>query len=135
LQYSPRSIPEVIGALVTPTAPGRSGFFGQLEAGLVFAAEPRARGAGESAVKPISKDEVLVELSRMLRDLFREHQRGASGARLARTHGYLDGYMRGVAESGILSRSEMLELVSQQRAVVDGPATAAFARETEAEAA
>lgn len=75
----------------------------------------------------VSKNQLLVELNRMLGDLFTEHNRGASGTRLARAHGYLDGYMRGLVDAGVLSSRELLSLVDQQRRLVNGPAKAQLA--------
>lgn len=78
------------------------------------------------------KDEMLAELRRMLRDLFTEHHRGTSAHRLARAHGYLDGYMRGLTEAGVLSSAELLKLVREQRENVDGPAVTRIEPEAEA---
>jgi hypothetical protein len=80
----------------------------------------------------VSKEELLDELGRMLRDLFQEHQNGAPGSRLARAHGYIDGYMRGAVESGMLTQRELLSLVSEQRADVRGPAIGTLNAEPEA---
>jgi hypothetical protein len=66
---------------------------------------------------------MLENLRVMLRDVFRLRAEGASYARLARAHGYLDGYMRVLLESGIAEQDELLALVSRERLNVDGPAT------------
>jgi len=70
-----------------------------------------------------SKVEMLNELQAMLRDVFSARARGVDHARLARAHGYVDGYMRALLESGLATKEELLALVSQQRHAVDGPAT------------
>jgi hypothetical protein len=73
-------------------------------------------------VENASKNELLAEVRRMLQELFLEHQRGASGLRWTRTHGYLDGYMRGLVDSGAVSHRELLTLVGEQRSRTSGPA-------------
>jgi hypothetical protein len=62
-----------------------------------------------------SKDEILTELRTMLRDVFNARSEGAAYARVARAHGYVDGYMRALIESGAVPRDELLALVSQER--------------------
>jgi hypothetical protein len=64
-----------------------------------------------------TKSEVLGELKQMLRDVF-----AAKSARLARAHGYVDGYMRALIEVGYISRTELLELVGAERERESGPA-------------
>jgi hypothetical protein len=71
----------------------------------------------------VSKNVLLSELRRMLGDLFAEHNRGAAGLRLARAHGYLDGYMRGLVDAGVMSPDELLGVVSEQRSRVNGAAS------------
>jgi hypothetical protein len=77
----------------------------------------------------VSKNLLVGELTRMLGDLFAEHNRGASGTRLARAHGYLDGYMRGLVDAGLLTPLELLGLVNAQRQQVNGPAAGALSAE------
>jgi hypothetical protein len=50
-------------------------------------------------------------------------------ARLARGHGYVDGYMRVMLESGVATKKELLELVADERLRADGPATGAVESE------
>ncbi len=73
-------------------------------------------------MQPLPKDEMLAELSQMLRDLFEEHERGAAGHGLGRAHGYLDGYMQAMIDSNMVRRGELLSLVRQERAHVRGHA-------------
>ena len=80
----------------------------------------------------VSKSRLVGELSRMLEDLFTEHKRGAAGSRLARAHGYLDCYMRGLIDAGILTPAELLLVVSDERRRVDGPAAASVTPDLEA---
>ncbi len=77
--------------------------------------------------EPLSKAAMLDTLRTLLRDVFKLRREGTAYARLARAHGYVDGYMRVLLESGVASRAELLQLVSAERAQVDGPATAPVA--------
>ena len=70
-----------------------------------------------------SKSEMLAELKTMLHDVFVARARGTSHPRMARAHGYVDGYMRALLESGQADRKELLALVREQREIVNGPAT------------
>ncbi len=70
-----------------------------------------------------SKADMLVTLGSMLRDVFQLRRQGARQDRLARAHGYVDGYMRGMLEAGVATKGELLDFVAQQRQSVDGPAT------------
>ena len=62
-----------------------------------------------------SKAEMLETLRVMLRDVFRLRSDGVAYARLARAHGYVDGYMRAMIELGVLDRDELLEIVVSER--------------------
>ena len=70
-----------------------------------------------------SKADMLAELSRLLHDVFVARAEGANYSRLARAHGYVDGYMRALLESGQCTKQELLELVATERARLHGPAT------------
>jgi hypothetical protein len=70
-----------------------------------------------------SKTEMLENLRGMLRDVLRLRSEGVAYARLSRAHGYLDGYMRVLLETGLFSQKELLALISEQRNQHDGPAT------------
>jgi hypothetical protein len=54
-------------------------------------------------------------LRRMLRDLFEIDHRGARGDKLARVHGYTDGYMRALVDVGIATQKELLTIVLDER--------------------
>src|SRR5207249_9538264 len=84
---------------------------------------PPCSGVGRRFCVMPSKAEQLSELKRMLKDVFEARAEGSSYARLARAHGYVDGYMRALLESGQVSKGELLALVAEQRARVAGPAT------------
>ena len=70
-----------------------------------------------------SKSAMFENLRTMLRDVFRLRRDGAAYARLSRAHGYVDGYMRAMMESGAATQTELLEVVAAERVRVDGPAT------------
>jgi hypothetical protein len=70
-----------------------------------------------------SKSAMFDNLRTMLRDVFRLRREGAAYARLSRAHGYVDGYMRAMMESGVATQKELLEVVTAERVRVDGPAT------------
>jgi len=70
-----------------------------------------------------SKADMLAELRRLLHDVFVAHTEGSNGNRLSRSHGYVDGYMRALLETGGVTKQELLELVATERARVSGPAT------------
>ena len=78
-----------------------------------------------------SKADMLAELRRLLHDVFVARAEGAHYNRLARAHGYVDGFMRALLESGQCTKQELLELVAVERARLHGPAT----REIETEIA
>lgn len=69
-----------------------------------------------------AKSEMLETLRTMLRDVFRLRQDGVAYARLARAHGYVDGYMRALLEANLVDKAELLAVVAEERVAVDGPA-------------
>ena len=73
--------------------------------------------------KTPSKADVLRDLETMMRDVLTATEAGRSYARMARAHGYIDGFMRGLLDSGFASKEELLELVARERARASGPAT------------
>ena len=79
-----------------------------------------------------AKAQMLMTLRSMLKDVFRLRTDGVAYARLARAHGYVDGYMRALLETGVSEKAELLSLVAEERALVDGPATAAVHPEASA---
>lgn len=76
-----------------------------------------------------AKSEMVEELKTMLRDLFAARSEGAAYPRLARAHGYVDGYMRAMLETGMATKEELLEVVARERTHIDGPATAEVRRD------
>ncbi len=71
-----------------------------------------------------SKTEMLEELKAMLHDVFAARAQGASHPRMTHAQGFVDGYMRGMLETGLVTQKELLALVARERARVAGPATA-----------
>ena len=69
-----------------------------------------------------SKIEVLAELRTMLADVFAAKASGQAHGRLARAHGYVDGYMRALLELGLVTKAELLEVVNAERERSSGPA-------------
>jgi hypothetical protein len=69
-----------------------------------------------------TKVEIVNELRTMLRDVFVAKSAGETYSRLARAHGYVDGYMRALLETGIVSKNELLAIVAAEREQVSGPA-------------
>jgi hypothetical protein len=69
-----------------------------------------------------SKAEVMAEIRTMLGDVLATSAAGTRYTRVARAHGYVDGYMRALLDLGAASRVELIELVAAERERVNGPA-------------
>jgi hypothetical protein len=80
----------------------------------------------------MSKAEMLSELRKMLHDVFVARATGALHPKMTRSHGYVDGYMRALLETGAATKEELLALVAEERAIVSGPATVAVDIDTAA---
>jgi hypothetical protein len=78
-----------------------------------------------------SRDDMISELKTMLRDMFAASASGASGARFARAHGYVDGYMRAMIDLGISTKAELLGVVAAERQRFAGPALRELERDDE----
>lgn len=72
-----------------------------------------------------SNYELLENLRGMVRDMLKLRTEGGAYAKLARAHGYVDGYMRVLLEAGIADHKSLLALVAEERRKFDGPATTA----------
>jgi hypothetical protein len=70
-----------------------------------------------------TKAQVLDELRRMLRDVFAATANGHAYPRVARAHGYVDGFMRAILDTGFATKAELLTLVAHEREKIAGPAT------------
>ena len=68
------------------------------------------------------KAEVISELRSMLADVFAAKEKGEAYVRLARAHGYVDGFMSALLEIGFVSKAELLEIVNEERDRASGPA-------------
>ena len=75
------------------------------------------------------RDQLMDTLKTLLRDVLRARFDGAAYAKLARAHGYADGYMRALLDAGLVEQKELLELVGNERRrfVDEAPAQAASA--------
>lgn len=69
-----------------------------------------------------AKAEVISEVRAMLCDVFNAKNAGEAYGRLARAHGYVDGYMRALLELGVVTKDELLEVVNAERERSSGPA-------------
>ena len=54
-------------------------------------------------------------LKELLQEVLQARFDGAAYAKLARAHGYADGYMRALLDSGLMSQKELLKLVGEER--------------------
>jgi hypothetical protein len=79
-----------------------------------------------------SRDEMITDLRTMLRDMFAASASGAGGPRLARAHGYVDGYMRAMLDVGVATKSDLLAVVMAERERFAGPALREVDREEDA---
>jgi hypothetical protein len=84
--------------------------------------------------KSPSKAQVLRDLETMLQDVLTAAESGRSYPRMARAHGYVDGFMRGLLDAGFVSKEELLSIVARQRTAAAGPATDALRDELHATA-
>jgi hypothetical protein len=63
----------------------------------------------------MSKQELLDRICELVRQVTVARFEGALYAKLARAHGYADGYMRALMDAGIVDRDELLAMVGQAR--------------------
>ena len=78
-----------------------------------------------------SKGEIVAELRTMLRDVLAVSAAGTRYARIARAHGYVDGYMRALLDLDVVTRAELLEVVTAERERAGGPAVAVLERDAD----
>jgi hypothetical protein len=69
-----------------------------------------------------TKAELLSDLRDMMRDLLALRANGELYPRLARAHGYVDGYMRVLLDTGVATKKELIALVAEEREAASGPA-------------
>ena len=60
-------------------------------------------------------DELKNVLRGLLREVLEARFQGGAYAKLARSHGYADGYMRALLDAGLIEKRELLQLVSAER--------------------
>lgn len=70
-----------------------------------------------------SKNALVDNLRRLLGDAFSMHRKGAAQTRLGRSYGYADGYMRVLLDTGVVTESELLNIVAEVRTGNAGPST------------
>ncbi len=63
----------------------------------------------------MNNDELMNTLRDLLRDVLKARFDGAAYAKLARAHGYADGYMRALLDAGMVDRDQLLSLVGDER--------------------
>lgn len=76
-----------------------------------------------------SKAEMFETLRGLLREALRLRRDGAVYARLAHASGAVDGYMRAITDAGLADARELLAVVAEERAALDGPATGTLGAE------
>lgn len=62
------------------------------------------------------KEDLLNVVRRLLRDVVRTRFEGGAYAKLSRAHGYADGYMAALIDTGAMDRRALLDMVSEERA-------------------
>jgi hypothetical protein len=65
----------------------------------------------------------IAELRRALRESLTLQNQGSTFPKLSRAQGYVDGYMRAILDSGVCTQRELLAVVAEERARMNGPAT------------
>ena len=69
-----------------------------------------------------TKSDVLLDLRNMLRDVLAAKAAGGTHQRIARAHGYVDGYMRALLDLEVVDKAELLDIVATERERSSGPA-------------
>jgi len=63
----------------------------------------------------MSNDELLERVCGLVRQVTEARFEGGLHAKLARAHGYADGYMRALLDAGLVERDQLLAAVSRAR--------------------
>lgn len=63
----------------------------------------------------MAKNELMAVLRGLLNDVLKARFGGVAYGKLARAHGYADGYMAALLDAGVVDKKALLELVSDQR--------------------
>jgi hypothetical protein len=79
-----------------------------------------------------SRNVMIENLRGLLGEAFALHQKGALGARLGRSYGMADGYMRALIDLGVATQKELAGVLAEERARQLGPATQTLSPESAA---
>jgi hypothetical protein len=63
----------------------------------------------------MSKQQLLARIAELVRQVTIARFEGGAYAKLARAHGYADGYMRALMDAGLVERDALLGVVGQAR--------------------
>ena len=63
----------------------------------------------------MSNDELLERVRELVRQVTEARFEGGAYAKLARAHGYADGYMRALMDAGLVDRDALLKAVGEAR--------------------
>jgi hypothetical protein len=63
----------------------------------------------------MSKEDLLSRVRELVRQVTEARFEGTLYAKLARAHGYADGYMRALMDAGLVDRGELLSVVGSAR--------------------
>jgi hypothetical protein len=66
-------------------------------------------------IMAITKSEALKQVQTMVAEVTRARFEGGAYAKLARAHGYADGYMKALLDLGIVERGELLKAIGDER--------------------
>jgi hypothetical protein len=66
----------------------------------------------------LSKSELLSQIRTLVADVTRARFEGVLRVKLARAHGYADGYMRALLDAGLVDRAELLKAIGDERGEV-----------------
>ena len=72
------------------------------------------------------KNKMLKELSALIKIMLAMRYRGGEYSRLAHAQGLVGGYMQALIDSGLVSHDDIMELVREQRVIIDGPSVRAI---------
>jgi hypothetical protein len=72
----------------------------------------------------MAETQAFTELRLRIREMLELMRQGSTFPKLSRAQGVVDGYMKALLETGQASQRELLALVNEVRAEMDGPATA-----------
>lgn len=64
---------------------------------------------------PMTKAKLLDRVKELVADVTRARFAGGAYAKLARAHGYADGYMRALLDAGLVDRVALIEACGEER--------------------